>query len=51
MFNLRKYYSQNNFEYIAITLFNTITIYFRNVDGNDEFKIKIKNALLKNILY
>ena len=39
--------TQNNFEYIAVKLFNSTQIYFRNIDNNDKFKIKIKNVLFK----
>ena len=30
---------------------NSIPIYFRNIDDNDKFKIKIKNILFKNPFY
>ena len=43
--------TQNNFEYVAIKLFNSIPMYYRNMDDTEKFKIKIKNVLLKNPLY
>ena len=41
--------TQNNFEYVAINLFNSIPMYYRNMDDTEKFKIKI--VLLKNPLY
>ena len=43
--------TQNNFEHVAIKLFNSIPMYYRNMDDTEKFKIKIKNVLLKNPLY